>query len=218
MKIKKLITGDGSDTLYNPEIGDHYHSVFGAVEESSHIYINSAYNYFNKKSLNVLEIGFGTGLNAILTCIESKKKRIHTIYHSLELYPLGSVITDNLNYSDIFINDKNIIKHIHSCRWEEECRIDDYFVLKKIKADILSYSINEKYDLVYYDAFGPDKQALLWTKEIFSKIFNSLNNGGILTTFSVKGIVKRALKASGFNIHRLPGPSGKRHIIRAEKP
>ena len=217
MKLKKHISGDGSDTLYNPDVDDHYHSIHGAVDESKHVYINSGFNYLNKKSIKVLEIGFGTGLNALLTCIESKRKRVYSTYHSIELYPLDSEITDNLNHTNIFQKDEKMINHIHSCKWEEECEIDEFFIIKKINADILNYKITDKYDLVYYDAFGPDKQPLLWTENIFTNIFNAMNKGGILTTFSVKGTVKRALKASGFNIQLLPGPIGKRHIIRAEK-
>jgi len=217
MKLKKLITKDGSYTFYNPEIDDHYHSIFGAITESEHIFINSAYNKIDKENISVLEVGFGTGLNAILSLKEANKQNKNTLYHGVELYPISYENILRLNYIETTgISEKNL-ELIHASEWGKEIIISEHFTLLKTKADISIYSPDFKYDIIYFDAFGPDKQAEIWTNEMFTRMYNLLNPGGILSSFSVKGNVKRALKQAGFHIEILPGPPGKRHILRATK-
>jgi len=217
MKLKKVLTADGSFTLYDSNTGDFYHSTFGAVQESKHIYINTGFNKIDKPELNILEIGLGTGLNAFLTLVETKNKNIQTIYHSIELFPIDLDLCLQLNFAKIINEDPELFKLIHTTPWNKEIRINNNFVLKKIKSDLREMNIIKKYELIYFDAFCPDKQPEMWTYDIFINLYNSLHKKGILVTYSVKGIVKRLLKSVGFNIELLPGPPGKRHIIRATK-
>jgi len=216
MKLKKLRTKDDSYTFFNPDIDDYYHSTFGAVQESQFIYVDNGFKYINKKEIKLLEVGFGTGLNAILTFRESDKRKIKTIYHGLEILPIDYKDICLLNYHVNPGYKQEIIKIIHESPWEEEIFISNN-ILKKINSDIQNYSTEEKYDLIYFDAFASEKQENIWTYRIFQNMFNILNPGGILITYSVKGIVKRGLKEAGFIIKRLPGPPGKRHILRATK-
>lgn len=216
--MKKRIlttTKDGSQTIYIPELDEHYNSTNGAIQEAMIVYLGAGLNYCNKEKINILEIGFGTGLNAFLTMNESKK----TInYSSIELYPLNKEEYSLLNhYKFIAGSKKELFIKMHEVKWEEFYPITERFKLKKIQADLTINSFEDKYDVVYFDAFAPDVQPHLWTEEVFQKIYNSMNDGGILTTYCVKGIVKRALKSCGFRIEKLPGAAGKREMLRAIK-
>ncbi|MBU8891276.1 MAG: tRNA (5-methylaminomethyl-2-thiouridine)(34)-methyltransferase MnmD [Bacteroidales bacterium] len=211
-------TADGSNTLYSPEFKEHYHSTFGALNESMHVYIESGLKYCELKSLNIFELGFGTGLNSILTYIESIKNNLTVKYNAIELYPVKSEIISGLNYDKLFTPEEIFtFNKMHSSPWSSDINISDNFIFSKIQADFSNYTINHKYDLIYFDAFAPDVQPDLWSKKNFIKLYNALNNNGVLTTYSSKGVVKRNLRDAGFIITRLPGPNGKRHILRAEK-
>lgn len=216
MKTELFKTEDGSHSLFVPELDEQYHSVHGAVNEALHVYINPAFNYCQKNSLSVLEIGFGTGLNTHLTAIEAAKTNRSVYYQSLELYPLDSNIIKELNYSDL-LGNHYLFSSLHEAEWNKEVEITDTFTLHKVETDLTTYIYNRKFDVVYFDAFGPDKQPELWTPEIFERIYNALNDGGVLTTYSAKGVVKRTLKALGLNVELIPGPKGKREMIRAKK-
>jgi len=211
-------TRDGTNTIFDSTTGEHYHSIYGAHKESQHIFITNGLNYCYKKNIKVFEMGFGTGLNAYLSMIEAKKKDKNIVFHSIELNPLSNDLTQMLNYAEIIepIFTEYFYK-LHECRWNEEIEITKGFRLKKISDSILNISLTDKYDVVFYDAFSPEKQPELWKEKIFEKIINSMNDEGILTTYCVKGTVKRALKAVGFKVEILPGPPGKRHMIRAVK-
>jgi tRNA U34 5-methylaminomethyl-2-thiouridine-forming methyltransferase MnmC len=164
-----------------------------------------------------LEIGFGTGLNALLTAIETEKmaKTIH--YTTLEKFPVPTKTALQLNYSDL--TAQNILfENIQKAEWGKVVEISKAFSIKKIECDFTDATFNEKFDLVYFDAFSPEKQPEMWTEEQFLKIYNACNAGAILTTYCAKGIVRRTLQAVGFNVERLPGPPGKREILRAIKP
>lgn len=218
--IKIVLTEDGSHTLSVPSLDEHYHSVHGAISESEHIFINAGLRYIlqDKPKINILEIGFGTGLNALLTLREITEKRIPCEYTAIEISPLEEKIFSELNYPTLLGIQKNILLSLHQCRWDEKEKINDSFTLNKIHSSIHELSLpSEKFDLVYFDAFGPDKQPGMWTEDVFMKIFSSIKNGGIMTTYSTKGDVKRNLKAAGFSIEKLPGPKGKREILRAKK-
>jgi tRNA U34 5-methylaminomethyl-2-thiouridine-forming methyltransferase MnmC len=218
MKRIFKVTEDGSHTLYIPELDEHYHSKFGAIQEAVHVYINAGLNLCNKNKINVLEAGFGTGLNTFLTFIESEKQEKEIDYTSIELYPLEKEITDNLNFSEALnYEDSNIFKSMHDAVWNESTQISSNFKLNKVQADLTTYDFKGPYDVVYYDAFAPEVQPELWDVNIFKKIYDAMNSGGILTTYCVKGIVKRALTECGFKIKRLPGPPGKREMLRAIK-
>ena len=216
--IEIIRTSDGSDTLYVPEIDEHYHSVHGAVQESKFIFINNGLNYIKAGSVRIFEAGFGTGLNALLSAEVSARDNREIFYTSIEKYPLPENIINSLNYKD-FVSEKSkkIFNSIHSCRWNRPVKLSRNFTLLKIEGDLLTYNIEGKYDLIYFDAFGPDKQPELWTKEVFMRIADIAYPNGILVTYSVKGEVKRALKENGFKVTILTGPPGKRHILRAVK-
>ena len=218
MKLKIVNTSDKSDTLYSSKFDEHYHSTFGAINESMHVFIQSGLNHCKLKTIKIFEVGFGTGLNTILTYIESLKKGLTIEYSAIELYPVEINIIKQLNYLQSFTDEQaKIFQLMHTCNWNEEFPITNQFKLKKINADFNKYLLAENYDLIYFDAFAPEKQPDLWSEENFKKIFNSTNINGILTTYSSKGVIKTNLRNSGFTITRLPGPVGKRHIIRAIK-
>lgn len=212
------LTSDGSHTLYVPDLNEHYHSVHGAIQEAMHVYINAGLNNNPNENISILEIGFGTGLNCYLTYIEAEKRKLKVKYNTVELYPISTQELKLLNYpKQIDYEDTEVYYKLHSCDWEKYEEINTDFSLKKNHADLCTVSLEDKYDLVYFDAFAPDVQAKLWTEEIFAKIYANMNMGGVLTTYCTKGIVKRALRAVGFKVKRLPGPPGKMQMLRATK-
>ncbi len=220
MKLQIIKTGDGSDTLFVPELNENYHSVNGALTESEHIFIQAGLNYVfqhNKSEINILEAGFGTGLNAGLTYLEAQKNKQNIFYSAYELYPLDLEIVKKLNYFDFEQKNKKKLVNLHETDWDKAVKISEYFTLLKIKDDIKNIKSNKKFDLVYFDAFAPEIQPDLWTKKVFENIFNLMNKNGVLVTYSSKGIVKQALRNAGFKVFRLSGPPGKRHILRANK-
>jgi tRNA U34 5-methylaminomethyl-2-thiouridine-forming methyltransferase MnmC len=210
-------TKDGSDTFYVQEIDECYHSTFGAVQESKHIFIGAGLNFCAKDSISVLEIGFGTGLNAFLTMIEAEKSDKIVDYHTVELYPITTSQAEKLNFCDFFGNKANFAK-LHSCEWNKRLKINSCFYFTKIKSD---FSIIEKipnFDVCFFDAFSPEKQPEMWTKNRFELLFNYGKNGAVLTTYCAKGQVRRNMQQAGFTVERLPGPAGgKREILRATK-
>ncbi|MCK5028654.1 MAG: tRNA (5-methylaminomethyl-2-thiouridine)(34)-methyltransferase MnmD [Bacteroidales bacterium] len=211
-------TADGSNTLFSPEFNEHYHSTYGALNESMQVYIENGLKYCKEKTLNIFELGFGTGLNAILTYIESIKSNLTIKYNAIELYPVKHEVISGLDYREIFTMDElSIFNKMHNSQWNTEIKLSKNFILKKIESDFDGYIFKEKFDLIFFDAFAPETQPNLWSKENFLKVYNSLNPNGILTTYSSKGIVKRNLRDAGFVVSRLPGPNGKRHVLRAEK-
>jgi tRNA U34 5-methylaminomethyl-2-thiouridine-forming methyltransferase MnmC len=212
-----FITSDGSHTVLNPIINSHYHSIHGAITESLHVFIEAGLKCIDKENISVLEIGFGTGLNCLLTLIEAEKSRKNIHYTAVEAYPLEISVAENLNYIELLKAEK-----LKDCFWLMhtslgECSITDYFKLDKIISLINQVDYKTKFDLVYFDAFGPGVQPEMWTPEIFEKIFSAMNQGGILTTYCAKGEVKRTLKKVGFTVTALPGPPGKREMIKARK-
>ena len=213
------VTADGSHTLYIPEMEEHYHSVNGAIQESLHVYIEAGLNHCKKETVNVLEFGFGTGLNAFLTIIEAEKRHLKINYTTIEKYPLPSSIINQLNYTKRFPEkfQPNFDK-IHFCEWGNFVKISDNFQIKKVQADFSDFQFEDNYDVIFYDAFAPDKQQEVWSQEIFNKIFSHTNPEGILTTYCAKGNIRRMLQAAGFQTERIPGPPGKREMLRAISP
>lgn len=214
-----IITEDGSHTIHIPELNEHYHSIHGAIQESNHIFIKSGLEYFtNTKEINILEVGFGTGLNVFLTCVEAFTKNIQINYTTIEKYPLTIDEIENLNYADKFDEEqKKHFQQIQSAKWGAYKEINTNLKLKKINTDLINYTPDSKYNLVYFDAFGPDIQPKLWTESVFKKMYNCMSIGGVLVTYSAKGQVRRNMQSAGFTVERLPGPPGKREMLRASK-
>jgi tRNA U34 5-methylaminomethyl-2-thiouridine-forming methyltransferase MnmC len=216
-KKEILKTTDGSNTIYIPEMDETYHSHHGALAESKHIFIKTGLKHIDKKIINVFEVGFGTGLNAILTCLAGDDKRIN--YDTIELYPVSADLIDQVEYKALFKGDEQaLFSQIHDCKWEEKVSITDQFNIHKIEADFTNYNYQSKYDLIYFDAFAPNKQEEMWTEELLQKLYDACNEGAVLVTYCVRGTVKRALKKVGFQIKKMPGPvDGKREMLRAIK-
>lgn len=216
IKTEIQLTADGSATLYRSDIDEHYHSVKGAVTESRHVYVDCGLRkrseYFTYDLLRVLEVGFGTGLNVALS-VNAVDKPVH--YISLELYPLGRPVVDAMGYDKVV----PVIVDVNDAVWDTPVQITPEFVLEKRHVDFFGYQLPRDIDVVYYDAFAPDKQPQMWSGLCFRRVFEVMRPGGILTTYCAKGSVRRMLEAVGFVVERLAGPEGgKREILRAIKP
>ena len=222
LPVELKITGDGSHTLFVPGLQEHYHSVFGAVTESNHIFIEAGFNYVcrNQKKVQILEIGFGTGLNALLTYFVSVEQGCDVEYTAIELNPVNEDIYSKLNYQEFLKipGAREIFMKMHETPWGDHIQFSPNFLLKKIKISLEAFHpAISAFDLIYFDAFGPDIQPEMWTAEVFIKMATCLKKQGVLVTYSTKGTVKRNLSAAGFLLEKLPGPIGKREILRAVK-
>ena len=213
-------TADESNTLFVPELNEHYHSIKGAWTESEHIFIRMGLEHHPSPSPRVLEIGFGTGLNAFLTLLYADKTQRTVHYTSLERYPVAPELISHLGYPERICPERAVDFYaLHRAAWEEDIPLTPYFTLHKVQTDFTTYDFPDAYDVIYFDAFAPEKQPEMWTQELFARLYHSLRPGGILTTYCAKGIVRRTLQAVGFTVERLPGPpEGKREILRASKP
>ena len=221
MDISIIKTADGSDSLFVKDLNEHYHSTHGAIQESRHVYIDAGLKYIssNNNSINILEIGFGTGLNALLTSIEAEGLKLKINYTTLEAYPLDIEIINKLNYADCVSgeNQKEIFTSIHTCEWEKSIPISPFFNLHKIKNALQEIEFTDTYNLIYFDAFAPNVQPEMWTEEVFTKLYSVLKPNGSIVTYCAKGEVKRTLKKVGFEVESLPGPPGKREMVRGNK-
>ncbi|MEN8116335.1 MAG: tRNA (5-methylaminomethyl-2-thiouridine)(34)-methyltransferase MnmD [Bacteroidota bacterium] len=220
MELRVINTGDGSKTLYLPDMGEQYHSVNGAVTESEYVFIEKGYRHHKSNNITVFEVGFGTGLNCLLTALEAEKQKRRTIYYTIEKYPLGTDIIEALNYGDIISEEAELIfDEIHKAPWNQEIKISDYFTLLKIEENLLTSGLNEikNCDVIYFDAFAPDKQPDMWQPKIFNRIYSFCAENAIFVTYSAKGEVRRQLNTAGFEMERLPGPPGKMQMLRGTK-
>lgn len=210
-------SGDGSKTLYSEYFQETYHSIHGAITESMHVFIHAGLKQCTKSTIHVLEIGFGTGLNAWLTALESilDNKNIH--YISYEKFPLCASIWEQFQFPDHTADQQNLFKKIHTAVWNSSCQILNTFELLKVEGDIVTSILPNNIDILYFDAFSPNVQAELWSDNIFFKMYESLSPGGILVTYCAKGSVRRTLTKIGFKVERLPGPPPKREMLRATK-
>lgn len=214
-----ICTGDGSATIKNTMLNATYHSTHGAVQESKHIFIEHGLNYaiakFGKQ-LNILEIGFGTGLNAFLTLIESEKRTLNIHYTGIEKFPLHESVYKRLNYAASSW-EHTLFELMHAYSWEKRKHITGNFSLLKLSGDVRELELDRTYHLIYFDAFAPATSPELWTASIFEKTYESMVSGAALVTFCAKGEVKRILKKTGFKVETLAGPPGKREMVRAVK-
>ena len=217
-KIEK--TSDGSCTLYVPQLDEHYHSVKGALTESQHIFIGTGLDSHPATTPAVLEIGFGTGLNAFLTRLRAEEEQRPVRYTTLERYPVEPELLASLAYPQQVAPHRNdAFDELHKATWNEEVVLSSYFTLCKWNVDFTTFQFPEDtFDVVYFDAFAPEKQPEMWTPALFERIYASMREGGILVTYCAKGVVRRMLQGAGFRTERLPGPpGGKREILRAVK-
>ena len=219
MKREIIVTADGSSTIHIPEWNEQYHSKHGAIQEAYHVFIKSGLQLFSNRELSILEIGFGTGLNSFITFIEAQKLKLKTDYVGVEAYPVALEEVEKLNYvSELGAeNTIEIFKKMHLQNWDEKAILSPEFSLTKRKQFFNEINDENTFDLIYFDAFGARVQPELWTEEIFEAMFKSLKKGGVLVTYSAKGSVRRALQTVGFTVERLPGPPGKREMLRAKK-
>ena len=225
MKREIIITGDGSHSISVPELNVAYHSINGAIEEYMHVFIQAGlrdsaiFDYVGVHQ--ILEIGFGTGLNALLTLIEADRHKNRIYYTAIELYPLHEAETSQLNYCEQLNlpQYKPLFEKIHQCEWEEMIGITENFRLIKIKCNLIDFTAEKNsFFIIYFDAFAPNAQPELWTKEVFDKMYSILQPGGILVTYCSKGDVRRNMIAAGFEVEKLQGPPKKREMIRAAHP
>ena len=215
MKKELIITKDGSHSLFVPDLNETYHSVHGSISEAIHVFINSGLLSHPKKNINILEIGFGTGLNTLLTLENIHEKKVH--YTTLEPFPISQDIYSKLNFHDLINSDADTFLELHTSDWEEEVFISENFTLYKTQKKIQNFISKKNFDVIYFDAFSPEKQTEMWTVEVFEKCFNLLNEDGFLITYCAKGIFRRTLKSVGFEVISLDGPPGKRQMTRANK-
>lgn len=217
MDIEIIETNDGSHTLFSKQFNEIYHSRHGAVAESQHIFIEAGLNCLHKKEIKVFELGFGTGLNALLAWIYAETKGIKIGYDSIELYPVPMELISKVNYAEL-LGDRDKFLRLHECAWDEISELSPHFSLVKFHESMLEmpypYSCM---DIVFFDAFSPEKQPEMWTTEVFQKMYDILVPGGILVTYCSKSYVRRNMQEVGFEIAKIPGPHGKRDMVRATK-
>ena len=218
--IQLITTDDGSSSLLNVALGETYHSRHGALRESMHVFIESGLHQLpkDKEVISILEIGFGTGLNAWLTWLANGAIAKQLSYTTLETNPLDLSIISSLNYAHQS-SDTNRTKflHLHEAEWDNLVRLDAGFNLHKIQRSLQEFVAERTFDLIYFDAFGPPVQPEMWTTELFQKLFDVANPGAVFVTYCAKGQVRRDLQTAGWKVERLPGPPGKREMLRARK-
>ena len=218
MKREIKITADGSTTIYLPEWNEQYHSKHGAIQEAYHVFIKNGLDHFEKEA-SILEIGFGTGLNVFITFLEAQKRKLEINYVGVEAYPITSLEVNALNYVEQLHAEKNksTFEEIHQINWEEKHYISPIFSITKRKQLFKDIADINSFNLIYFDAFGAEHQPDLWTVDIFKLMYTALQENGVLVTYSAKGSVRRAMQEVGFIVERLPGPPGKREMLRGTK-
>lgn len=217
------ITADGSATVFVPGLDVTFHSRHGAMAESLHVYLDAGLDYYHhlypeQRSLRVFEMGFGTGLNALLTLQYAAQHRLSIVYETVELHPLEASVVQQLNYASQLPGTEEIFQTLHAAPWNEETALTDTFVLHKKNISLHDHQAEHPGHIVYYDAFAPGAQPDLWTEEVFKKLYDDLFPSGVLLTYCSKVDVRRALQVAGFAVQKIPGPRGKREILRATRP
>lgn len=219
MKREIIQTSDGSTTIHLPDWNENYHSKHGAIQEAKHVFIKNGLSLFEGRSVSILEIGFGTGLNAFITFLETQNSTQSIEYVGVEAYPVSFEEVEQMNYiSELDAeNQSAIFKRMHESEWDVNVKISDAFSLTKRKQFFNEIADVEQFDLIYFDAFGFRVQPELWSTEIFQKMYNALKPGSYLVTYAARGVVKRSMMEVGFTVEKLEGPPGKREMFRAYK-
>ena len=219
MKREIIQTKDGSTSILLPDWNETYHSKFGAIQEAKHVFIKNGLSLFSGESVSILEIGFGTGLNAFITYLEVQNSRQTINYTGVEAYPVSEEDALKMNYvSELEANSsEEIFLKMHQATWDEKVELDSNFTLEKQNKKFQEINEGEKYDLIYFDAFGFRVQPELWSLEVFQTMFKALKPNGILVTYACRSSIKNAMKESGFQVEKLNGPPGKREMLRARK-
>lgn len=219
MKREIIITKDGSTTIRIPEWDENYHSTHGAIQEAKHVFIKNGLDLFQEqKTISILEIGFGTGLNAFITYLETKHKD-HVNYVGIEAYPVAAEEMSQMNYASQLdaASEQSVFDLLHSSNWDIENSITDNFNLTKRKQFFQDITDKNCYNLVYFDAFGFPLQPELWSEAIFEKMYDALLPNGVLVTYACRTPIKKAMLTAGFSVEKLPGAPGKREMLRATK-
>lgn len=220
MEKKIISTADGSNTLFLPALNEQYHSMNGALSEANYVFRDKGYRSHPSPAPRIFEVGFGTGLNALVTALEATSTKRNTHFTSIENCPLSLNEVQALGYGHLISEEAvALFEKLHNANWDCDQEINAHFTLHKVKASLPEYrfATNNTVDVVYFDAFGPDKQPEMWTPEIFGNIYRTCSPGAILVTYSAKGTVRRCLQHCGFTVERLPGPPGKRQMLRGKK-
>ena len=224
-KLELIITSDGSHSLLHTELNETYHSVHGAIQESIHVFLNNGLEYVEQSThqseIRILEVGFGTGLNALLTLHHSLIGSTKILYESLEAFPVEQEIVSQLNYPKAlnFSDSEKYFLQLHRSGWGQHIEIASNFSLLKRHAKIQNVELEvEKFDVIYFDAFAPSKQPEMWELSVLKKIERSMKSGAVFVTYCAKGQLKRDLKSLGLLVETLPGPPGKKEMVRAVKP
>jgi tRNA U34 5-methylaminomethyl-2-thiouridine-forming methyltransferase MnmC len=222
--IKLIITEDGSHSLYSPKLNETYHSFHGALQESRHVFIKEGLTHFSQnhpnKEINVFEVGLGTGLNALLSVEWCLNHKIKVNYNSIEAFPISLEQAAALNYAKLLdmVDSDQIFDKIHQLNWDEQFDINEFFAFRKIRNTLQDYDLKEnEYDLIFFDAFAPNKQAEMWDMTILFKIASSMKVGGEFLTYCAQGQLKRNLKSLGLYVDTIAGPPGKKEMVRAIK-
>ncbi|MGX7666229.1 tRNA (5-methylaminomethyl-2-thiouridine)(34)-methyltransferase MnmD [Flavobacterium pedocola] len=219
MKRKIIETADGSSSLLMEEWGETYHSRHGAIQEAKHVFIQNGLSLFQEQSVAVLEIGFGTGLNAFITFLEANQLKQHIDYVGVEAYPILPEEVEKLNYvpqlnATQYDSD---FKRMHTSEWGVKTAVSEHFSLTKRQQYFNEIEDKSCFNLIYFDAFGFQYQPELWSVAIFRKMFEALKDGGVLVTYACRSSIKKAMIEAGFSVEKLPGPPGKREMLRAKK-
>ncbi|WP_297514553.1 tRNA (5-methylaminomethyl-2-thiouridine)(34)-methyltransferase MnmD [Flavobacterium sp.] len=219
MKRQIIYTADGSTTLHIPEWEESYHSKHGAIQEAYHVFIHSGLSLFERKSVAVLEMGFGTGLNAFITWLEHEKRGQSIDYVGLEAYPVAQEEVAQMNYPSALnvVQHQSIFDTMHQLPWNQPTAISVHFTLTKRQQFFQDLNENDRYDLVYFDAFGFRVQPELWDNAMFQKLYAAMRKGGVLVTYACRTSIKKAMLEAGFTVEKLPGAPGKREMLRAFK-
>ena len=221
--LQIIETGDGSHTIYNTTLDETYHSRHGAVQESKHVFVQEGLGFYvsqhsDKQKVSILEVGLGTGLNALLTADFCDQQNVEISYLGLEPFPVDEQLINSLNYSKDAEISRSILQKIHKGPWEEPISITDNFSITKSEIRIQDLNTETRFDVCFFDAFAPSKQPEMWQKANLERVYDHLLPDGIIVTYCAKGQFKRDLKEVGFSVQSIPGPPGKREMIRGVKP
>lgn len=217
MRREIITTADGSTTIRLPDLDEHYHSKFGAIQEARHVFIQNGLALFKNQNIHILEIGFGTGLNALMTLAEKDNYNLNIHYVGVEAYPISASEVSSMNYAQELGVDHVLFDQMHDCSWQIEHTIAEGFALTKRQQSFAEIDDVAAFDLIYFDAFGYRVQPELWSEDMFQIMYNALKPGGVLVTYAARSIIKKNMMSAGFTVSKLPGPPGKREMFRALK-